>query len=682
MKLQQVIDKQLSLIEPIVSITAENVTGDGFLPEGKHLHVSNSKLNKLTIEGDNSVVVLEETDVKDLVVGKNTILQIRKGKLSQVSIDTSKINIEVADISSLSIIGSEGYLYDGKIKTVSINDSVIDMGDVEVENLKCRESTLRICGDNKSLDSIIIIRSEVYLSKVNLGNIITVSLSRLKIYDSEIKMITSMANSEILIERTTVKTFHGGVISCEFIAKGSTFENAAVKFGNSKVFMSDCDLTVNKVCFVLGESFLKVDKGSIKAEDVFILQAANSSIFLDGVSLNVPKGLMGGVSNSLISLNNMEFQAKGIAGLLDDTRVILNEIKGTINIGAMNGGSLSLNNTELTIEEAFGLAKTAFKMVDSSIDATKLSIIGCKVDLISSTIGSAGCSIAGSSVRQDGGSISGDITISNSHIICSSLSGSDCAVSNSFIYAGTLGFENADLMKSVLFGSISVGEGNILSCFISEFTGETEAKFKGCLVVSGSDIDEELLSSTTILSSSGSGSTTVSNKTTTVAAESVEKVGTKICDYNGVIEDITGGVSKNIGGSKSLTVLGPSAEIYSDDSEVMVAGKKEGTYGAHVTKIAPNPMAGANFLIEALFGLTTFEIDGMTGSLSFDTLSGDIDFKTLLNVTIQGLAGVKIKGATVKLGLVPTGNVLTNITSPVVDLITGVPSIGVPTVMA
>jgi len=63
------------------------------------------------------------------------------------------------------------------------------------------------------------------------------------------------------------------------------------------------------------------------------------------------------------------------------------------------------------------------------------------------------------------------------------------------------------------------------------------------------------------------------------------------------------------------------------------------------------------------------------------TVTGDIDISTSGKTTINSSGETVVNGSTIKLNG-STGEVLTNITDPVIDLIYGTPTIGVPTVKA
>jgi hypothetical protein len=198
---------------------------------------------------------------------------------------------------------------------------------------------------------------------------------------------------------------------------------------------------------------------------------------------------------------------------------------------------------------------------------------------------------------------------------------------------------------------------------------------------------------------------------------------------------VVGSYRKRIGGSYSQTVVGSVAKSATGDYAETVAGEAGYTYGTGKKEdVVLGDMEASLVLgdrkIDIILGdyktsiiLGNYNIDVKAGNLSFKTLAGSVEMKNLLaklemgipgdvtlgnllgkmeinpaggvsisatlnaevkallNASLQAAVLAEVKAAIVKLGpgIAP---VLTQLTSPFVDLITGVPSIGVPTVLA
>ena len=139
--------------------------------------------------------------------------------------------------------------------------------------------------------------------------------------------------------------------------------------------------------------------------------------------------------------------------------------------------------------------------------------------------------------------------------------------------------------------------------------------------------------------------------------------------------------------------MGNKSETIGGDTSVLHSGKTEVTYGLGKTE----SVVLGNIVNELLAG--NYETNIIAGNVVLDTKAGSIDIKNLIgavsldiagNLTAKGLLATlealticQIKGTLIQLGGdTAIGPVLTQITSPLVDNITGVPTIGVPTVLA
>jgi hypothetical protein len=61
--LQKWIDDHISLKRPVFSIKAVNCTGSATLPKGKHLRCVKCQIENLTIEGDKSTLVIQDSQI-------------------------------------------------------------------------------------------------------------------------------------------------------------------------------------------------------------------------------------------------------------------------------------------------------------------------------------------------------------------------------------------------------------------------------------------------------------------------------------------------------------------------------------------------------------------------------------------------------------------------------------------
>lgn len=193
------------------------------------------------------------------------------------------------------------------------------------------------------------------------------------------------------------------------------------------------------------------------------------------------------------------------------------------------------------------------------------------------------------------------------------------------------------------------------------------------------------------------------------------------------VTQVLGGHKLKIGGSHSKNVVGSSAESIAGDDSKLVAGESEATYGQGRSETVAlgdleSELLAGNRNISILVGnykidLTAgnYDVDVKAGNLTLKTLAGEVEIANAIANMKLGIAGdieianatgsmtvgvagdVKISAlpsldliatgiATLKGALVNLGNgtapIVTTLSDPLEDLITGKPKIGVPTVLA
>ena len=176
-------------------------------------------------------------------------------------------------------------------------------------------------------------------------------------------------------------------------------------------------------------------------------------------------------------------------------------------------------------------------------------------------------------------------------------------------------------------------------------------------------------------------------------SELTENLQTKVTNIQGSKENnIDGGYKEQVGADKAENVVGNRVLNVGGDSTELRSGNTEVTYGLGKKET----VVAGEILQEILLG--NYKINLTAGNIALGTKAGTVDLGNLLGklsvdvagnstlegliTTIQGLVQADIKAPLVNLGPAPTGPVVTQITSPLIDLITGAPQIGVPTVLA
>ena len=205
-----------------------------------------------------------------------------------------------------------------------------------------------------------------------------------------------------------------------------------------------------------------------------------------------------------------------------------------------------------------------------------------------------------------------------------------------------------------------------------------------------------------------------------------QMVGTKESEIEGShTENIIGGMKQNVGGSRSTTVVSNSADAVSGDRSETTAGETTKTYGQGVEETVvlgdhKRELLAGDFITSILLGNILMEtkagnlelsnplarlaialsgnidLENATASLNLSN-AGQVDIKSLLNTAIEATLNFQVKAnamasieasalAEIKAPITKlnsgTAPVLTVLTDPLVDLITGAPHIGVPTVLA
>jgi len=181
---------------------------------------------------------------------------------------------------------------------------------------------------------------------------------------------------------------------------------------------------------------------------------------------------------------------------------------------------------------------------------------------------------------------------------------------------------------------------------------------------------------------------------------------------------VTGGSSESVGGSSSKSIAGNSNEVILGNSDKLVAQKTTETYGTgKETKVvlgniveqllagnkeltillgdvkytltagnyAVNVVAG-NLTLETLLG--SFKCGNSMGNMSIDPSGGItltalsmMSVKSTGPISFESSAMIDIKAPIVSINKAAGGMAVTTLTSPVVDTISGAPTMGVPTVL-
>lgn len=178
----------------------------------------------------------------------------------------------------------------------------------------------------------------------------------------------------------------------------------------------------------------------------------------------------------------------------------------------------------------------------------------------------------------------------------------------------------------------------------------------------------------------------------------------------GETSEVVGGYKKVIGGSESRSIVGSKAESIAGGSSLLVGSKSEATYGlgkeetivaggilqklllgsVDVQMLLGNysvSLTAGNYSVDVVAGnvsvktvVGNFEIGNALGNISVD-LTGSIKIMAALSLDMQAGVSASILAPTIKfgLGLAP---IVTILSDPLEDMITGKPKMGVPTITA
>jgi hypothetical protein len=172
-----------------------------------------------------------------------------------------------------------------------------------------------------------------------------------------------------------------------------------------------------------------------------------------------------------------------------------------------------------------------------------------------------------------------------------------------------------------------------------------------------------------------------------------ENVGQIVRNVTGSVEEtVTGGKKTKVGGSKSESVVGNVALSSSGSEDKLIAGESIETYGegqqrSCVLGDLSDEVIVGDHIIEVKVG--DIEHKTLAGSAELGNalasikagIAGNVDIDSILTIAITAAAMISVDAALVRLGK-GTGPVVTMLTSPFVDLLTGTPQLGVPTVLA
>lgn len=184
---------------------------------------------------------------------------------------------------------------------------------------------------------------------------------------------------------------------------------------------------------------------------------------------------------------------------------------------------------------------------------------------------------------------------------------------------------------------------------------------------------------------------------------------------------ITGGVKEKIGGSKNESIAGDYSKVVTGMSEGMFVQKMSSKYGMGYEEIIATIGIVQRIIMGVVdvtlvtgsethtIGLGSFGVNVGAGSINLKTKAGVLEFGNLLGKLAVGLLGeltlanktgslsmnmtgtvleeknplgVQIKAMKLALGQSPQGFILTSVSDPIVDTISGMPHIGVPTITA
>ena len=184
------------------------------------------------------------------------------------------------------------------------------------------------------------------------------------------------------------------------------------------------------------------------------------------------------------------------------------------------------------------------------------------------------------------------------------------------------------------------------------------------------------------------------NQEKKVEGDYKENVGNYTQEIDGGADiQVAGGHKKVIAQGDTRAVLGDQNTTVGGKKAELVAQEHEATYGLGSKEI----IATLNKTFELLLG--NFEASIVAGNFDLSTVAGTINFANALGKFAVDIAGgVEVGNMIGKLAINPAGisdlsgtlvtvnsgvgPVVTSVTSPFIDLITGAPQVGVPTFLA
>jgi len=174
--------------------------------------------------------------------------------------------------------------------------------------------------------------------------------------------------------------------------------------------------------------------------------------------------------------------------------------------------------------------------------------------------------------------------------------------------------------------------------------------------------------------------------------EEITTDGTRLDSVGGEVNQEYGLVTQNISGSKEVSVGGGIAETCGGSKSESIISNRNSTVGGNRADL----IAGTEERTVGLGRKTTIatvgeEVQILAGQYLVNLIAGAMTLQTqagtflagnpLGNMAVDPAGNVIMLGTTITLGA-PLGQVLTNLTAPIVDTITGAPHIGVPTLLA
>lgn len=211
----------------------------------------------------------------------------------------------------------------------------------------------------------------------------------------------------------------------------------------------------------------------------------------------------------------------------------------------------------------------------------------------------------------------------------------------------------------------------------------------------------------------GGRETELSAKLLTILAQTISETV-----QGGKTSEILGSLGESVSGSKTVSVAGSEATAIAGESRLLVGLSREEVIGAGETKtvvaggITERLVAGDKTVTVVLGGVSytltagnysvsvvagNIEIATLLGSFKCGNAIGNVEIDAAGNITLKATAmtlqsagpmsltsaaTIELTAPMISLNKGAGGQVLTTLTQPVLDSISGTPSVGVPTVIA